>query len=163
MVRLIEEAIEVTRSLAHGLSPVALEADGLFIALQDLRSYSARHFNLQCDFRGDEQAVVSDPASSTHLYRIAQEAITNAVRHGKASRILIQLERAGGHTVLTVSDNGSGIADEDQRDRAGLGLRTMAHRAELMGASFRVERRPQGGTVVRCALPISANAASPAG
>jgi signal transduction histidine kinase len=155
VVGMIEEAIEVTRSLAHGLSPVALEADGLFVALQDLRSYAARHFNLQCEFQGDEGAVVGDPAAATHLYRIAQEAITNAVRHGKATVVSIQIRREGERTVLTLTDNGRGINQESLRGRDGLGLRTMAHRAELMGATFRVERRPEGGTIVQCSLPLA--------
>ncbi len=154
VVGLIEEAIEVTRSLAHGLSPVALQVDGLHIALQDLRSFAARHFQLECVFRGEDGAFVGEPASATHLYRIAQEAITNAVRHGKATQIIIQIARDGDSTVLTVLDNGCGIDETGFPTGSGLGLRAMAHRAELMGAAFQVRRRTEGGTMVECRLPV---------
>ena len=155
VVGLIEEAIEVTRSLAHGLSPVALQADGLFTALQDLRSFTSKNFQVECVFRGEESAFVGDPAAATHLYRIAQEAITNAVRHGKATRIVIQISREPGATVLSLTDNGCGIDLPGSRIGSGLGLRTMAHRAELMGATFQVERLGEGGTMVQCRLPIA--------
>jgi len=154
VVKLIEEAIETTRSLAHGLSPVALDADGLQIALQNLRSFTAGNLHLECDFQADEDVLVENPVAATHLYRIAQEAVTNATRHGNATHISIQLKRGDNHAILIIADNGIGIPDETERGNGGLGLRTMAHRAELIGAEFQILRGVDGGTVVECSLPL---------
>ena len=160
VVALINEAIEITRSLAHGLSPVALNAEGLVTAFQDLRAYAAKHFQVICDLECETAAVVVDPAAATHLYRIAQEAITNAVRHGGARAIEIRLNRdATNATTLEVADDGVGIPESTNRGRAGLGLRAMAHRAELMGATFWVRRRPEGGTMVHCSVPSPGDSA----
>lgn len=160
VVELINEAIEITRSLAHGLSPVALDAEGLVTAFRDLRAYAANHFQVNCDLECEAEAIVVDPATATHLYRIAQEAITNAVRHGHAHLIEIRLTRglADGAT-LEIADDGGGLPDSAQRGRDGLGLRAMAHRAQLMGATFWVRRRSEGGTLVHCSVPPTGDTA----
>jgi signal transduction histidine kinase len=87
-----------------------------------------------------------------HLYRIAQEAVTNAIRHAKANDIHIRLEAKDQELTLQVLDDGIGI--DDQRDRhQGLGLRIMEHRCELVGGTFSVRRRDAGGTALMCTVP----------
>jgi signal transduction histidine kinase len=94
--------------------------------------------------------LVHDATTATHLYRIAQEAISNAIRHGKPKRIVITLTDRSGRVTLTVEDDGVGLPDSWQK---GLGTRIMAHRATMMGASFSIEPNATGGTLVQCSLP----------
>jgi signal transduction histidine kinase len=89
--------------------------------------------------------------TATHLYRIAQEAVRNAVRHGKARRIEVSLSSGGSGVVLTVSDNGIGLPEPERRGD-GLGLRIMKHRAAMIGATFEIAALETGGTLVTCAL-----------
>lgn len=157
VVGLIEEAIEMTRTLAHGLAPVAFEGKGLRTAFQDLRAYVTQHFQVTCRFSDDLKADLGDPNVSMHLYRIAQEAITNAVRHGRARTIDIGLHAVGaGGVKLSIADDGIGIPAASLRPGTGLGLRTMAHRAELMSAKFFVRPQSGGGTIVTCTVPLGA-------
>jgi signal transduction histidine kinase len=95
---------------------------------------------------------MSDSEGATHLYRIAQEAVTNAVRHGRARRISIGLSQWRGKVILSITDNGKGIGTLSPR-RRGLGLRVMQYRASLLQGSITVQRRPAGGTKVRCVAP----------
>jgi signal transduction histidine kinase len=98
---------------------------------------------------------VNDVNVGAHLYRIAQEAITNAVRHGKARHINIRLDSTANEIVLTIVDDGIGLP-ENARNGDGLGLRTMAYRASLIGATFNIERlSSQGGTRVTCTLAFN--------
>jgi signal transduction histidine kinase len=95
-----------------------------------------------------------DEAACNHLYRIAQEAVTNAVRHGQASRIVVQLLVEERNVRLTISDNGTGLpqnpADEPRRGASGMGLKIMAYRARMIGGEVTIERLREGGTRVRC-------------
>jgi signal transduction histidine kinase len=153
VVTLIEDAIEITRSLAHGLSPVFLESDGLYCALHELAAYVSAHFRIRCEFHG-EMTMEITPEKSMHLYRIAQEAVTNVARHSGATRLTVTLGRTeSGRVRLEVADNGSGMSHSNNGNGTGLGLRTMAHRANLMGAVFEVVPREGGGTTVVCELP----------
>jgi signal transduction histidine kinase len=156
LVGLIEDAIELTRGLARGLSPVALEHDGLMMACRELAEQTSDRFQLDCRFSCDPPVVLDDPVAAAHLYRIAQEATTNAVRHGRARRIGIELARQSEQVMLTIEDDGIGLNEEAQRGRQpGLGLRIMAHRASMIGASFDVRRGAFRGTFVHCALARS--------
>ncbi len=113
IVGLIEDGIELTRSLARGLSPVALDADGLAVALGALADQTTAQFYLPCTFQAAPPVTLTDPAAATHLYRIAQEAVGNAIRHGRPDRIEIALtERHPDRVALTVRDNGKGIPPE---------------------------------------------------
>jgi signal transduction histidine kinase len=98
---------------------------------------------------------VNDANVATHLYRIAQEAITNAVRHGKARHINLRLDSTTNELVLTVTDDGIGLP-ENARNGDGLGLRIMAYRSNMIGATFNIERlSPLGGTRVTCTLAFN--------
>src|SRR5262249_59706025 len=126
------EAIELTRGLSRGLDPVEIERGGLAQGLRDLVAQTRSLTTTQCEYRGDAVVEIGDGFAATHLYRIAQEAITNAIKHGHAGAVDVSLERVNGRVRLTVRDDGVGIPEPAQR-RLGMGLRIMAHRAAVMG------------------------------
>ena len=154
VVELIEEAIALTRSLAHGLSPVSVEVEGLTAALMELAASTKAQFYLPCEFHCDQAAHIDNPATATHLYRITQEAISNAIRHGRADRVDITLnqENEGTQTVLTIRDNGIGLSLQGTMRREGQGLRIMAHRARMIHATLEVQPGEKEGTIVRCCV-----------
>jgi signal transduction histidine kinase len=156
IVALVEEAIDQTRKLAKGLLLVEIAREGLPEALRDLAAVTSRQFGVACTFHGDDAAAFGDSATTSHLYRIAQEAVRNAVRHGQAKCVEIELSHQDGAVVLTVKDNGVGLPPPSARTD-GLGLQIMAHRAGLIGASFRIAAQPGGGTLVACRLATQAS------
>jgi len=156
LVALIEDAIEQTRRLAKGLVLAEIERDGLPAALQELALASTEPSRVTCEFRCAGVRPL-DESTTVHLYRIAQEAVSNALRHGKAQRIEIALAATDRGLTLTVWDNGTGLPPPAARGH-GLGLRIMAHRATIVGAGFAIETPPDGGTLVTCRLPLPAPA-----
>ena len=149
VVNLIEDGISLSRTLAKGLHPIEMEPAGLMEALEDLARSSAELFKISCHFECESPVLVKDAAAAMHLYRIAQEAVTNAIKHGKAKSIVISLESLDEGTELQVRDDGCGLPDTPSRS-AGMGLRIMAHRATMIGASFSSRRSEHGGTVISC-------------
>ena len=147
----IQHAMAQTRELARGLSPVGLEADGLMAALSGLAERTQKVFRIQCHFRCAPPVLVPDHSVAIHLYRIAQEAVGNAIKHGKASAIEIRLAAAEKSLRLGISDNGIGIPRQLPPQR-GLGLRFMQYRAGVIGGSLLVQREPTGGTSVVCTV-----------
>jgi signal transduction histidine kinase len=152
IVALIEQGIEQTRSLAKGLLLAEIERDGLVTALEGLAATIRSQHRIECEFSCNTVVSLSESGTATHVYRIAEEATRNAVRHGRARRIALALEREADELVLAVRDDGTGIRAPERRGQ-GLGLRIMAHRAAIIGASFAVKAQPQGGTSVECRLP----------
>jgi len=152
IVALIEQGIEQTRSLAKGLLLAEIERDGLVTALEDLAATVRTQSRVECELSCEAVVSLSESGTATHIYRIAEEATRNAVRHGKARRIALALSMEAGALVLAVRDDGAGIPSPDLRGR-GLGLKIMAHRAAIIGATFAARARPQGGTEVECRLP----------
>ena len=151
IARLVRESIAHTRDLARGLTPVVLESEGLMSALQELAAGTSRLFDVECVFHCATPVLIHDNAVATNLYRIAQEAINNALKHGKARRIGISLVESPDRVVLAVRDNGSGLP-ADAAHRRGMGLRIMHYRAGMIGGSLAVQRAPDGGTSVICSL-----------
>jgi signal transduction histidine kinase len=149
----IDESLELARDIAHGLSPIPFDNEGLSIALEELASRTADRFQIQCNFVSDCTNLALHPSCATHLYRIAMESITNAIRHGDARRIDVDLATDGDRGVLTVSDNGSGVASEILTGLKGLGVRIMRHRASLIGGTISFLPGKGGGVVVRCEFP----------
>jgi signal transduction histidine kinase len=147
----VRDAIRQTRSLARGLSPVEFEANGLMSALQELAANVQEMFRVQCVFRCERPALICDNAVATNLFRIAQEAVSNAIKHGRASEIEISLDASPSGILLAVKDNGLGIAS-DRPDGNGMGLRIMSHRAAVIGGRFSVQRNAAGGTVAVCMI-----------
>ncbi len=158
VVELIEEAIELTRTLARSLHPIEIQAGQLADNLQELAAGTSERFKVSCQFECNQNTLLSGMNNAniaTHLYRIAQEAITNAIRHGKARHINIRLDSTGHEIVFTVIDDGLGLP-ENARNGDGLGLRIMAYRASMIGATFGIERLScLPGTRVTCALVIN--------
>lgn len=159
-VELVSRAIAQTSELAHGLSPIPKRGQ-LGDALRQLARQSERLLGIRCDVVCACTAALPplNETTATHLYRIAQEAITNAVKHGKATCIEINCGVAGGSLELRVADNGSGIEDSEADSSDGLGLHIMNYRARSIGGNLSVLPRGSGGTVVRCECPLPLRAA----
>ncbi len=143
------------RSLSRGLVPVDVDAEGLMAALEDLaRTVEQRYRSWTCTFECPQTVEVADDDVATHLYRIAQEGVVNAVKHSGGNRIRIRLERDDHELLLEVCDNGTGIG-ESSRETAGAGMRIMEHRCSLVGGKLAVTSGEDGGTVVICRIPMS--------
>ncbi len=155
MVALVKSAIEQTRQMAKGLLLADIDAEGLASALQEFCANTTTQFRVDCAFIGEARANLTESGIATHLYRIAQEAVRNAIRHGRARRIAVRLSTAQDQVVLSVRDDGIGLPSPSARG-AGLGLRIMEHRARMIGAAFAIETPPEGGTLVVCTLPLRA-------
>ena len=151
VVGIMEEAINLSRRLAKGLYPVEMEADGLMLALEEFASTSSELFKVACRFECDSPVLIHDPATAGHLYRIAQEAVGNAIKHGKAKNILIRLDANETNTILSIKDDGTGLPEPLPKNR-GLGLRIMAHRAAMIGGKFSARRDEGDGTLATCEL-----------
>lgn len=151
LVALVEEGISLAREIARGLAPMHLEADGLLDIFQELAMTTRNHLKTDCRFDHDGTDWTADAATAIHLYRIAQEAVSNAVRHGKAKHIAIRIAATGGQVILTIEDDGCGLAAAPQ-DGKGMGLLIMKHRAAMIGASLSVDAVPAGGTAVTCTI-----------
>jgi Signal transduction histidine kinase len=148
----VREAIGQTRSLARGLFPVTLESEGLQSALQELAVNTEKMFGINCRLRVRGDARMSDVAAATHLYRIAQEAVSNAFKHGKAKEVMIELTLEPQGISLCVKDNGIGFSHEAAKNK-GMGLRIMQYRAGMLGGTLSVEPNSDGGTSVVCLVP----------
>ncbi len=152
----LAETNQHVRDLAHGIMPIQIDAEGLRSALMDLTKSINSNENIHCDFQYDAEIAIASNTTATHLYRIAQEAVSNALRHGSANQIQINLSLRDDRIVLEVCDNGVGIENEAgvSGDPAikGLGMQTMEYRASLIGGHVGVQRRQGGGTIVRCEI-----------
>jgi signal transduction histidine kinase len=156
VVALVEEGIDMARNLARGLYPVEMEAEGLMAAFRDLAGTITRGAKVQCVFECASPVLIEDAAAATHLYRIAQEAVRNALRHAKPQRIGITLAERNNLVTLSIEDDGVGLPEEPKPAQGlGLGLRIMAHRASMIGGTFAIEPAATGGTVVTCCFPRS--------
>ena len=153
LVKMVEESINLSRTFARGLIPVEMEAEGLMGGFQELAQNISRQFKITCDFECPHPVLLRDNTVTMHLYRIAQEAVTNAIKHGKARRVVISLVADPETIYLKITDNGAGLP-KPPANGTGLGLRIMAHRASMIGADFKIESMPGGGARVTCQLPV---------
>lgn len=149
VVELVEAGISLSRKLAKGLDPVEIGAAGLMQALEELADTSSELFKVRCRFKCESPVLVKDSGMAMNLYRIAQEAVTNAIKHGKAREIVIELEPTETGLELNIRDDGIGLS-ATPAPSSGMGLRIMAHRAGILGAVFCAQRGVAGGTVVSC-------------
>lgn len=152
VVSLIEEGIDLARSLARGLAPVEFEAEGLMTALHELAKNTSKRTKIECRFDAPHPVLVSEASTAMHLFRIAQEALGNALKHGRASHVVIGFTHSLEGIRLTVQDDGSGLP-EPLPERRGMGLHIMRHRASMIGATIDIRRLPHG-TMVDCLLPV---------
>jgi PAS domain S-box-containing protein len=149
---LLKDSLELTRSLSRGLHPVAIGNGGLVAALNELTARTNKMFNVNCRCHC-QPTIELDATTSLHLYRIAQEAITNAVKHGEANEILIELTTAPRHIFLSVKDNGKGLPVCATRSE-GMGLHIMKYRADMIGGVLKLKNnRDTSGTLVTCKMP----------
>lgn len=153
MGQMLREAIAQTRSLARGLVPVGNEPDALQNGLTELAGRINTLGRLHCRFECPETMTLSDSFVAGHLYRIAQEAVNNAVKHSRAKTVTIQLTRENGVLLLQVTDDGTGLAKSRTTDRSGLGLGVMRHRASMIGAELSIVSKRSEGVTIRCTLP----------
>ena len=143
-------AVAQTRQLSHDLAPVAPGADGLIAALTNLASITTVA-GVPCIFEPEGYVQFSDITAATNLYRIAQEAVNNALKHSDASRIMLRLADRDHSVELTVEDDGTGLKERTSAT-AGMGLRVMQHRAALIGGSLSIDSRPRKGVVITVRL-----------
>jgi PAS domain S-box-containing protein len=153
IVRLVNESIRKTRELARGLMPVTADSQGLMTALQQWANEVEDLFQISCVFECEENVLVHNTATANHLYRIAQEAVHNAIKHADARNIVICLAVENGGGVLVVEDNGCGILDTDA-GTGGMGLRIMRYRAGMLGGVLEIRRCGDRGTRVICTFPM---------
>jgi signal transduction histidine kinase len=153
--KLLRETTIEARNLARGLVPVSTEPDGLVTALRGLVTTTGalRHAAIKFECHGEIE--IRDPDVATHLYRIAQEALSNAMRHANAQHVAVSVIREVDCLRIVISDDGCGSATQPRSE--GMGWRTMRYRATLVGAVIKVETSPSGGTTVRCTMPLPAN------
>jgi PAS domain S-box-containing protein len=159
--RFINEVITQTRGVARGLSPARLAEEGLEAALEELAANASNLFKIQCRFTCEEPLPPIDDGVLLHLYYIAQEAVSNAAKHGNPSNVNISLARDGDRFVLTVQDDGVGF-QLPATGSAGMGIRIMRYRARFIGASLDLKTQPGRGTQVSCVF-YSASRASAEG
>ena len=149
---MVNETISQARDLARGLCPVELETNGLQAALQELANRITKHVGVPCELVAPQTTRVYDNAAAVHLYRIAQEAVNNGIKHGRAKNIRISLDTQNNQVVLTVKDDGIGIPKDKRHKPGGMGLRVMNYRAAIIGATVKVESAPNDGTLVTCTM-----------
>ena len=152
IVNLIEDAIPLARAITKGLHPVEMRDDGLMQALEEYATATSNLFGIQCLFECHLPVLVPTPAKAAHLYRIVQEGVSNAIRHGKATQITILLEDTDTGLHLRISDNGRGFA-QPLPERRGMGLEIMAARAKFMGGEFSFGSNKAGGAELICLVP----------
>ena len=152
--QLLNNSIGQLRQVAHGMQPVQFRVGGLPAALKDLAESTSDQFHISCRARCADDVRMEDQVAADHLYRIAQEATGNAIKHGKARTVRISLATPPpGGLWLAVVDNGMGFPPTLPAS-AGMGLRIMKYRADAIGADFRIRpRRRRCGAAVSCALP----------
>ncbi len=150
IVDLIGSAVAKARGFARGLCPVHMVSHGLAAALENMAEHTASVTGKPCDFATQGSVAVKDNTIATHLFYIAQEAVSNAVKHARAGSITIRLTGQEGRIALSVSDDGRGIPEH--KPKAGIGLQIMQYRANMIGAGFDIQSHAEKGTTVHVML-----------
>ena len=153
---LIQETMTQTRELSHDLVTLDAHEKDLATAMEGMVLHVQRTFNISCRFQCETKAPVLEANSVSQLYKITQEAVTNAIKHGKAKNVEICVSNGGNHLRLTIRNDGASFPSVVE-SKAGLGLRIMSYRAHLIGASLEVKPGEQEGAVVTCSLPVSSS------
>jgi signal transduction histidine kinase len=153
VVRYIEEGIDLSRNMARGFFSPELEAEGLMFALQSLAESTTERFQIACGFDSEGDVRIPDSTVATQLYRIAQEAVMNAIKHANAQCVDIHLQENARSITLSISDDGVGLPEKLLQGE-GLGLRLMSHGAAMIGAEFHTRRNAGGGTIIMCKVSI---------
>ena len=151
--QLVQEAMSHASDLANDLATLDWKENNLPAALTDLANHAEGLFKISCAFKAEGPIPALDPALISQLYKIAQEAVTNAIKHGKAKRVGINLANGDHRIVLTIQNNGLPFPDL-KGHATGMGLRIMNYRASLIGGSLEVKGMGQRGTRVTCSVPV---------
>ena len=149
---LVSQTTGQARDLAKGLDPLDLDASNLLPALEALAVTTEQLFGSSCKFRCDKPVPINDTSLAINLYRIAQEAITNAIRHGKAKNILVELVSNTYGSILTVKSDGLDFPEVQAKNK-GMGLKIMDYRAGIIDGSLNIRKGADGGTIVACVFP----------
>lgn len=150
---MIREADEQARTLAYGLVNIELESEGFSDALKHLCERSKRLFKINCELNLDRCLLCENKVTASHVYRIIQEAISNAVKHGKAHRVKVRLQKSGKYVQLEVEDNGTGFSMPKNKEKFGIGMNTMSYRARILGGHLEVKETAEGDTLLICSIP----------
>jgi PAS domain S-box-containing protein len=154
---LLNEANAQARSVARGLFPVRLEEHGLVLALEELAASASSRYGITCRFACETAPIKVDSEVELHLYYIVQEALSNAVTHGKATDVMVTLAADENRLKLTVRDNGTGF-QLSGKTRSGMGIRIMRYRAKVIGATLDVQSQVNQGTQIACVFnPLPGN------
>lgn len=146
ILEFLKKTIDDTRRLSRGFYPVELEKLGLVPALEELAMDTEKIYAVPCFYKFDHSINIQNDATAAHVYRMTQEAVSNAVKHAKPHQLNLSMKRENGHVVLAVEDDGIGI--DKKRIKPKMGLRIMDYRAKMIGASLDIEKKMQGGTCV---------------
>lgn len=149
------EAMSEAKRLAYGAFPTELERQGLLAALTQMAETARRLYKVEAIFHGPARWESLAPDAELHLYRIAQESVANAIKHGRPRRVVIGLSRDRDSLILSVTDDGSGLPPKRDPTRISMGLDIMRHRAGLLGGTFSIASVKEGGTEVRCCIPLT--------
>jgi len=149
---LVNQAMDQTRGLAKGLHPIDLDAESLTSVLNELAVTTEKLFAIRCTFKTNGPILIDDAVVAVHLYRIAQEAVNNAIKHGRAKNIGIDLTCDSDKSVLMVKSDGLDFPGMQVKSK-GMGLQIMDHRAEMIGGSLDIRKAVEGGTIVTCEFP----------
>ena len=153
---LIQDAAKRTRDLARGLSPVDRDEGGLESALNELASSTSKLAGISCSFICIGPVRIRDNVRAVHLFRIAQEALSNATKHGQAKAVVVALEASDGALSLRVSDDGIGF-DPTCSERKGMGLNIMRYRARMLAGTLQIQSNSPAGTMVTCTIARAAS------
>lgn len=151
LLKMLTDATTSTRALAHGLFPLEMEPGGLMVALEKLAARTSMLPGVRCRLKARQFGRI-DPAHAIQLYRIVQEAVNNAIKHGSADEILIRYSNTNGSRTIEVASNGNPFKKPRNQDE-GIGLKLMRHRAELIGVRLNIGRGKNGGCRVVCTIP----------
>lgn len=152
--QLVQDAIQEVRRMSHSMSPAAVKNRGLEGVLQLLADTIRLNHRTACTFKIDPGIRIDDAEKEMHIYRIAQEAANNAIRHGKPTKIILSMRHLGEKgCVLKIEDNGSGIKKTKAKASDGIGLQVMDYRANLIGGTLKIASKPRRGVTVTCRFP----------
>jgi signal transduction histidine kinase len=151
IAEMINQAITQARQLARGLYPVRLEVDGLTSALEEMAGSVKLLTQVNCHFASSGEAIIRDPVAGSNLFRIAQEAVANAIKHSRCKNVRISLDAIEDEITLTIKDDGIGL-HPPEHNTSGMGLHIMKYRAQMIGATLIWQTQASGGTTVMCSF-----------
>ena len=151
---LLRQSVSEVRRMSHGLSPTSVKYRGLVGALQLLAETVRTNFRTPCLCEVDASIVIQNNDIEAHLFRVAQEAVNNALRHGKPSQVKLSLQHVSQRECeLRIEDDGAGLKKSKNGQQNGIGVRVMDYRANLIGARLTIKAKPRRGVIVSCRFP----------